>query len=166
MQVYADAHVRLEALGLEDEVSPLVLQAFCQRCDQLLHERIYRAEQTATDLVVAVHAEADALRALAHVLGRNIFRPYKGRMIMRPYSGFETGDLTMFEPFWTLVGLFAVTAFGCFCLGLGTAFHLSKPRFDVWEQRKDHDWQHGRDRGEAHDGALRHLRWLPDEREE
>ena len=67
MIVDADAAYRLEALGLRETRSPLVLQAFCQRCDQLLHERMYRPDEPLpADWDVAVEATADALVALDH----------------------------------------------------------------------------------------------------
>ena len=64
MQIYADEAYRLEALGLGDDVSPLVLRAFCQRCDQLLHTRRYTA--LVSDATVVAEAEQDAAAALAH----------------------------------------------------------------------------------------------------
>jgi hypothetical protein len=72
MIVYADAAYRLEAFGLDDDVSPLVIYAHCQRCDQILSQRRYRRQDRSRapdglTALVQAHAAEDTAAALAHV---------------------------------------------------------------------------------------------------
>lgn len=67
MLVYADAHYRLDALGLQDDAAPLVLQSSCVHCGQCLRERIYDGVPDGPlAAVIQTQAAEDAAAVLAH----------------------------------------------------------------------------------------------------
>jgi hypothetical protein len=65
--VYADADYRLEALGLHNNVSPLVLRSVCQHCGDIVHERVYHEYEAVADDAVKFHGAVDAEITMQHV---------------------------------------------------------------------------------------------------